>query len=180
MSTNGSFGFVEGRNSYTLFFNFYNSYPIGLGSSILNFISQSNLNSKWSDYKKDSNLLYTDLNLISKDVSFDNNFIKKSLFCEYAYIINLNDMTLEFYRGNQKVPQIGNRFGHVPDKDGYYPCRLVGVFNISEINDIIDIESILERMNNIVKDNIEDLSVQNHFRKIKLEKIKKSNLKYIK
>ena len=38
-------------------------------------------------------------------------FIKDSLFCEYAYIINLDDEVLEFYEGYQKEAQKGNRYG---------------------------------------------------------------------
>ena len=57
-------------------------------------------------------------------LSDGSNFIKNSLFCEYAYIINLDDMKIEFYQGFQKESQKGNRFGETPD-DEYYPCKLV-------------------------------------------------------
>lgn len=60
------------------------------------------------------------------------NFIKDSLFCEYAYIINLDDMTLEFYEGFQRKPQEGNKFGTEKD-DGYYPCKLVGVCSLENV-----------------------------------------------
>ena len=43
--------------------------------------------------------------------TLDNEFIKDSLYCEYAYIINLDTMKLEFYDGYQKEPQLSNRFG---------------------------------------------------------------------
>ena len=52
------------------------------------------------------------------------NFIKDSLFCEYAYIFNLDTQKLEFYVGFQHGPQAGNRYGEEPDEEGYYPCRL--------------------------------------------------------
>lgn len=51
-------------------------------------------------------------------------FIKDSLFCEYAYIINLDTNKLEFYEGFQARPQKGNRYGETPF-DEYYPCALV-------------------------------------------------------
>lgn len=58
-------------------------------------------------------------------------FIKDSLFCEYAYIVNLDTGMLEFWKGWQKVPQEGNRYGVEPrmeeglrDVTKYYPCRL--------------------------------------------------------
>jgi len=52
------------------------------------------------------------------------NFIKNSLFCEWAYIINLDAKNLELWRGFQKNPQSGNRYGIDAD-DGYYPCALI-------------------------------------------------------
>lgn len=56
--------------------------------------------------------------LIKNDIDF----IKDSLFCEYAYIFDLNDMTLYVYEGFQKQPFEGNPYGEQPDEDGYYPC----------------------------------------------------------
>lgn len=55
-------------------------------------------------------------------------FIMDSLFCEYAYIINLDDRRLEFWVGYQKVPQEGNRYGEASDGSGYFPCKLVRTF----------------------------------------------------
>lgn len=63
----------------------------------------------------------------------DNAFIKDSLFCEYAYIINLDDETLEFYIGFQKEPDENNRYGTECDDNGYYPCKLVRAFGFDEI-----------------------------------------------
>ena len=63
-----------------------------------------------------------------KTVYVDNyiNFIKDSLFCEYVYIYDIDARCLEFYTGFQKVPQESNPYGCKPNKDGYYPCRMVG------------------------------------------------------
>lgn len=72
-----------------------------------------------------------------------NNFIKDSLFCEYAYIINLDDEVLEFYEGFQKKPQKGNRYG-ITDDRGYYPCKLSLTFPLDEIDDV---NKIVEMMN---------------------------------
>ena len=51
-----------------------------------------------------------------------NDFIKDSLFCEYAYIINLDTMKLEMYKGFQK-----GRNGK------YKPCKKVGEFPVTDI-----------------------------------------------
>jgi len=69
---------------------------------------------------------------LDKAVRFDkdfymidsSSFILDSLFCEYAYIVNLDTGMLEFWEGYQKSSQEGNRYGETPDDGGYYPCRL--------------------------------------------------------
>ena len=71
-------------------------------------------------------------------------FIKDSLFCEYAYIINLDTNMLEYYEGFQKEPQDGNRYGEEANGNGYYPCRWVatiplGTIRIAEsVNDVVN------------------------------------------
>ena len=50
-------------------------------------------------------------------------FIKDSLFCEYAYIVNLDTDQLEFYCGFQHKPDETNRYGCEEDQ-GYYPSRM--------------------------------------------------------
>lgn len=54
-------------------------------------------------------------------------FIKDSLFCEYAYIINLDTNCLEFWVGFQKEPTPWNRYGMESD-NGYYPCKMVAYY----------------------------------------------------
>ncbi|MBQ6482571.1 MAG: hypothetical protein IJI45_15790 [Anaerolineaceae bacterium] len=61
------------------------------------------------------------------------NKIRDSLFCEYAYLIDLDTGQLMFFVGSQTVLQEGNPYGTTPmkpygmDRD-YYPCRLSTVF----------------------------------------------------
>ena len=53
-------------------------------------------------------------------MSDDKDFLQDSLFCEYAYIINLDDNVLEVYRGFQQTPPKG-RFANTPiNENGYY------------------------------------------------------------
>ena len=75
-------------------------------------------------------------------------FIYDSLFCEYAYIINLDEECLEFYVGFQKTPEEFNRYGTESD-DGYYHCKIVAEF---WLNDIVNstVEDIVEDMNEAV------------------------------
>jgi hypothetical protein len=70
------------------------------------------------------------LNLILKGklkhIANDEDFLLDSLFCEFAYLINLDDWTLEFYKGFQKSPTKGNRFGEkaLGSRSKYYPVAL--------------------------------------------------------
>ena len=75
----------------------------------------------------------------------DAEFIKNSLFCEYAYIINLDDNVLEYWVGFQKKPDKNNRYG-IKGYDKYYPCKLMKKFSLYEIK-IKDIYEILTEMN---------------------------------
>lgn len=43
-------------------------------------------------------------------------FLKDSLFCEYAYIVNLDDNTLEFYRGFNSKPNGRGRYAKLMDE----------------------------------------------------------------
>jgi hypothetical protein len=68
------------------------------------------------------------------------NFITDSLFCEWGYIINLDDDVLEVYKGFQKDPHNKGRYGNwKPDapayKGGakYFACALVATFPLSDL-----------------------------------------------
>ena len=56
------------------------------------------------------------------------------------------------------------------NEDGYYPCRLVSVFNINDINKN-NINDIIEKMDSLAENENDDISVEKFFRKIKLETI---------
>ena len=70
-------------------------------------------------------------------------FIKDSLFCEYAYIINLDNNMLEFYQGFQSKPQEGNRYG-MEESRGYYPCKLVAEIPLARIKDANSVNEIID------------------------------------
>ena len=65
-----------------------------------------------------------------------NDFIKDSLFCEYGYIINLDDEVLELWVGWQDKPDETNRYGtkkYEGYSSDYYPCKLVATYPLNEI-----------------------------------------------
>lgn len=60
-------------------------------------------------------------------------FMGDSLFCEYAYIINLDKNSLEFYTGFNTVPQ-HNRYSRFADNnEKYKECKLVAKIELSAI-----------------------------------------------
>lgn len=68
------------------------------------------------------------------DVMIDNHtFLNDSLFCEYAYIINLDDETLEYYKGCQKKRGFGRYANHVDSESGYFGVTLVGAVPLADI-----------------------------------------------
>ena len=64
-------------------------------------------------------------------------FLMESLFCEWAYIINLDNMELEIYEGYQKIKHARGRYtvgrGRVPGGNGFFPVALVGEFDLLNI-----------------------------------------------
>lgn len=68
-------------------------------------------------------------------------FAKNSLFCEWAYVIDLDKRTFEVYEGYNKkgVPE-GERFAGIDaDKDGYYPVRLVRTYHLDALPTVQDL-----------------------------------------
>jgi hypothetical protein len=64
-------------------------------------------------------------------------FIKHSMACEWAYIVNLDEGVLEVYRGYQKTEPNNRYSGFVyqaNDLSSYYPCKLVETYSFDDIN----------------------------------------------
>ena len=80
-----------------------------------------------------------------RDILIENkiSFIKDSLFCEYAYIYDLDTQSLEFYVGFQKSPDENNIYGQ-ENKRGYFPCKMVHVIPL-EILKNEPTDSIVEK-----------------------------------
>ncbi len=137
MSTSGAVGFIKNGNLITLY-NGWDSYPSGLGNDVLNFIRGrgikeiENMINNFSIIDASTNesffysidKLYNGSNdkLMIEDAT---TFLYDSLFCEWAYIINLDTQELEIYRGGNKEKPLG-RFKEIPMADsGYYAVTFV-------------------------------------------------------
>ncbi len=63
----------------------------------------------------------------------ESQFIQNSLFCEYGYVLDLDESELLFYTGYQNKPQEGNWYGTERNDFGYYPCCLKAILPFSSI-----------------------------------------------
>ncbi len=63
-----------------------------------------------------------------------NKFIEDSLFCEWAYILNVDNKTFEIYEGFQRSQPKNGRYKDVPvdPENGYYACDLIHTIDLSD------------------------------------------------
>lgn len=177
MSTRGAYGFrINDKDKVT--YNHFDSYPDGLGSTIVEFIrttSDEQLNEIANrirlvdeddkptpeDVKKYQHLFqevgtqdprdwYALLRSAQGELKFyrDNGldvmldsatFLQDSLFCEFAYVINMDTGMLEFYEGLQKEKCRG-RYGDkkTDDDNKYYGVKLVTETPLDEVRAGVD------------------------------------------
>ena len=79
------------------------------------------------------------INTIKSGYMIDSaHFLLDSLFCEWAYIINLDDNIFEIYKGFVKSKGIG-RYDCIKideEKDEYYGVKLMATFPLDKINEL--------------------------------------------
>ena len=142
MSTRGAVGIrMDGTDK--IGYNHFDSYPTGLGDDILIWLSNMNLESLKDVFNK---IEFTDdwekqtwdwnkhcLNLTFEDY---HKFLYSSLFCEFAYIINLDINMLEYYVGFNKDLNAPGRYSNFKDKEsGYCGVRLEKEIPLQDIFD---------------------------------------------
>lgn len=117
MGTRGAVG-IRYNNEDKVGFNPFSSYPKGLGKEILIWLNQCNERYLQDFFKEintdgDEDVWDWKLHCMRKSFKLDNRFLIDSLFCEWAYIINLDSGKLEIYHG----------FNHDPDALGRYASQ---------------------------------------------------------
>lgn len=113
MSTRGVIGYRQNGNDF-LHYNHQDSYPSQLGLRVLAMIMAGNISSVEPDKEDDAT-----------------EFIGDSVMCQYAYVLNLDDQTLEYYEGVNSDKNAPGRYvsrGSWTDpteNKEYYGVRLV-------------------------------------------------------
>lgn len=94
-------------------------------------------------------------------VKLDTEFAADSLFCEWAYVIDMDRCVLEVFKGFQKEPHQSGRFSGYPvdeaRKDNYYPVAEVAAFQFKDLPDVDTFirlchGSVLDRLANLPKE----------------------------
>ena len=139
MSTRGAVG-IRFNNVDKIGYNHFDSYPSGLGDSILMFLKDKSIEELKELYNKielcenSSNdvwdFLHNKINEIFPDCS---SFMYDSLFCEYAYIINLDEGVLEYYRGFNKDKNASGRYAFKSLEEPYYGVALKNSIPLTEV-----------------------------------------------
>jgi hypothetical protein len=192
MSTRGAFGFHSDKQD-KIGYSHCDSYPEGLGKTILEFISKETLESlqkisnnivlvsnestptenqikecqNWTNLGVSGQTVddwycllreaQGDLQAYKDGLKYmldSQSFLLDSLFCEYAYIINTDNISLEFYSGfNQKLRSRKGRYSNAEksnQSNSYYGVVLIKKYSLLDI-----IGSDNEKINSIVS-NMED------------------------
>lgn len=139
----------------------WDGYPSNAGVGIVKFLQENNMDkfkeavsncTEFTDAEIDKGVKIADHPHLSRDHGYgildliveanglklhsDTRFVADSLFCEWAYVIDLDKSKLEVYEGfNQKPLPKNARFKNLEHlKDGsYYPVKKVCEFKFDEL-----------------------------------------------
>lgn len=145
MSTRGAVGIIF-NNEEKIGYNHYDSYPSGLGNEILIFLKGKtieelkNIFSNITLVKNSDNDVWNwQKHTFNTEFLDQHNFLNDSLFCEFAYIINLDSNKLEVYVGFNLNPNAPGRYAkytlYKNDEKVYYGVKLVEELDLSDLFD---------------------------------------------
>lgn len=144
MSTRGYVGVrknEEDKGGY----NHFDSYPSSLGADVIMFLTKTNieeLKQIFISLSNEENTNKEDIwdwygHCINRNAKNYTEFLKDSLFCEWAYIINLDTNCLEIYRGFNKDANGNGRYAQYTissdEEEPYYGVVLLMEIPIDEI-----------------------------------------------
>ena len=142
MSTRGAIGFIK-NGIEKIAYNGHDSYVSGLGKNLLSYLEGKSI--------EELNEIFDEIKVTDREGGSDNfdpetgfakefedysSFLYNSLFCEYAYIINLDTKKLEFYKGYNKNTNARGRYANkyaFEDDKRYCGVALVNQIPLSKI-----------------------------------------------
>ena len=137
MSTRGAIG-IRYREVDKVGYNHFDSYPTGLGDDLLHYLKGKTVDELKNLYDRMENDDKSDIwqgNGFNEKFEEYNSFLHDSLFCEFAYIVNLDKEVLEFYIGFNKNPQADGRYASFYSEPDSVYCgvKLVKEIPLSEL-----------------------------------------------
>jgi hypothetical protein len=143
MSTSGVVAFQKDGELKAVY-NHWDSYPKVLGNEVLRFLRETDVGVITtifdvmisSDQEVTNFYDFIDFTTSLNDVFYYEDvtdLMYNSLWCEWAYIINLDDYQLEVYKGYSKEKPAG-RFADIKlEGTDFYPVTLLHVYNFKEL-----------------------------------------------
>ena len=132
MSTRGAVGLI---------FNF-DSYPESLGNELLTFLKDKTIDKLKSIFSnitlvKNNDVWNWQNHSFNTEFLDEHRFLLDSLFCEFAYIINLDTNKLEYYEGFNLDPNAPGRYAkytfYKNDENVYYGVALIKEFDLIDL-----------------------------------------------
>ena len=155
MSTRGAIG-IRYKEIDKIGYNHCDSYFSGLGKELLLFLSNSSYKKLINLYNKiifnndkDNDTWNWTKHTFNKEFKNYNKFLINSLFCEYAYIINLDSKMLEIYIGFNKNPNEKGRYANIKYdiNDRYNEFYGVKLYKEIPLQDLFEEKYIIKEEN---------------------------------
>ena len=145
MSTRGAVGIIF-NNEEKIGYNHFDSYPSGLGNEILTFLKGKTIDELKHIFSNivvennsDNDVWNWQTHTFNTKFEDESRFLIDSLFCEYAYIINLDSNKLEVYVGFNLNPNAAGRYAkntiYKNEEKVYYGVKLVEELDLSDLFD---------------------------------------------
>lgn len=114
---------------------------LGISGKWMNMEQAERFKTKYPALSRDAGAEILDLVLKGKKLLRDGiDFASESLFCEWAYVVDLDKMALEVYEGFQTAPHKRGRFADMEVEERaevsgskYYPVALVATFDFDKL-----------------------------------------------
>lgn len=143
MSTRGAVGLIF-NNEEKIGYNHFDSYPAGLGNELLMFLKCKTVNELKSIFSNitimknsDNDVWNWQKHTFNTEFLDQHNFLNDSLFCEYAYLINLDTNKFEVYVGFNLDPNAPGRYAkytlYKDDEKVYYGVKLVKEIELTDL-----------------------------------------------